>query len=149
MNIKNYTSEVPASRSISIIHQMLVDIGAESITYNMEGKVTVGITFLYTDPSLGHTLAFRFRAKVDEAYKILYAQYKKPTADTSARVREQANRTAWKILADWVSIQCSMILLDQASPLQMFLPYVYDIRDDETLFQKITSGKIKLLPPAS
>ena len=57
----------------------------------------------------------------------------------------QANKKAWKILSDWTEIQCSMILLGQTKPLQMFLPFMYDIQANETLFEKVTMGKIKLL----
>jgi hypothetical protein len=39
-----------------------------------------------------------------------------------------------------------MILLGQAKPLQMFLPFIYDTKNNETLFDKVTTGKLKLLP---
>jgi hypothetical protein len=39
-----------------------------------------------------------------------------------------------------------MILLGQAKPLQMFLPFMYDMKSNETLFDKVSSGKMKLLP---
>ena len=57
----------------------------------------------------------------------------------------QSNKTAWKILSDWPEIQCSMILLGQAKPLQMFLSFVYDMKSDETFFDKVSNGKMKLL----
>jgi len=60
-------------------------------------------------------------------------------------LQQQAMRTAWKILSDWTEIQCSMILLKQAAPLQMLLPFIYDMKTQETLNEKITTGKVKLL----
>jgi hypothetical protein len=33
----------------------------------------------------------------------------------------------------------------QAKPLQMFLPFVYDMKINETLFNKVSGGKVKLL----
>jgi hypothetical protein len=60
-------------------------------------------------------------------------------------IQKQAIRTAWKILCDWTEIQCSMIALGQAKPLQMFLPYIYDVKTRETFFDKTQNGKIKLL----
>lgn len=39
-----------------------------------------------------------------------------------------------------------MILLGQAKPLQMFLPFMYDMKTNETLFDKVSNGKVKLLP---
>lgn len=38
-----------------------------------------------------------------------------------------------------------MILLGQAKPLQMFLPFMYDMKTSETLFDKVTNGKLNLL----
>jgi hypothetical protein len=38
-----------------------------------------------------------------------------------------------------------MILLGQAKPLQMFLPFMFDHKANETLFEKISAGKVKLL----
>ncbi|MEO7264589.1 MAG: hypothetical protein ABIW38_06725 [Ferruginibacter sp.] len=38
-----------------------------------------------------------------------------------------------------------MILLGQAKPLQMFLPFIYDMKTNETLFYKVSNGKVKLL----
>jgi hypothetical protein len=55
-------------------------------------------------------------------------------------LQQQANKTAWKILSGWTEIQCSMILLGQAKKLQMFL------KSNETLFDKVTNGKLKLMP---
>jgi hypothetical protein len=40
-----------------------------------------------------------------------------------------------------------MILLGQAKPLQMSLPFMYDMKTSETLFDKVTSGKLNLSFP--
>lgn len=39
-----------------------------------------------------------------------------------------------------------MILLGQVKPLQMFLPFVYDMKTSETFLDKVSMGKMKLLP---
>lgn len=147
MNVKNYTSEVPASRSMARIEEVLVEIGASNITKTYVDKECTGLTFLYTDPGMAQTLAFHLKAQTEECYKILAAKVKRPRRGTEQTLRSQANRTAWKILSDWTEIQCSMILLGQAAPLQMFLPFVYDVAKRETLYDKIQSGKIQLQLP--
>lgn len=145
MNIKNYTSTVEASKSMARIEELLVEIGATDINKRYENKICTGLTFLYYDTQLGRTLAFHLKAQVEECFKILWKEVKKPLADTKSRLQQQANRTAWKVLSDWTEIQCTMILLGQAKPLQMFLPFVYDVRDQETLYDKIATGKMNLL----
>lgn len=145
MNIKNYTSTVDAGRSMARIEEMLVEIGANNINKKYENKVCTGITFLYFDNQIGQTLAFHLKAQVDEVFQILWKDVKRPQANTKDTMKAQANRTAWKVLSDWTEIQCTMILLGQAKPLQMFLPFVYDVKNEETFYDKVVSGKMPLL----
>jgi hypothetical protein len=145
MNIKNYTSTVEASKSMARIEELLVEIGATNINKQYQDKVCTGITFLYYDPHLQQTLAFHLKAQVEECFKVLWKEVRRPQSNTKEVLMKQANRTAWKILSDWTEIQCSMILLKQAKPLQMFLPFMYDIKTQQTLFEKVTTGKLKLL----
>lgn len=145
MNIKNYTSTVDASRSMAKIEELLVEIGATNINKQYAEKVCTGITFLLFDQQLQQTLPFHLSAQVEECFAILWKDVKRPRPDTRVTLHAQANKTAWKILSDWTEIQCSMILLGQAKPLQMFLPFIYDLKTNETLFDKVSSGKVKLL----
>ncbi|MEO6541673.1 MAG: hypothetical protein ABIN74_11795 [Ferruginibacter sp.] len=149
MNIKNYTSTIDAPKSMARIEELLVEIGASNINKRYEDKFCGGITFLLYDKKLEKTLAFQLKAQVQEAFTILYKEVKRPRPDTKDLILKQANRTAWKILSDWTEIQCSMVLLNQATPLQMFLPFMYDMQKDETLYDKVMSGKLDLLLPAS
>lgn len=145
MNIKNYTSTVDVTRSMARIEEMLVEIGATNINKNYENKVCKGITFLYYDLQVNQTLAFQLKAQVEEVFGILWKEVKRPQPNTKEQLKAQANRTAWKVLSDWTEIQCTMILLGQAKPLQMFLPFVYDVKSEETLFDKVVNGKMPLL----
>jgi len=146
MNIKNYTSTIEASRSMARIEELLVEIGATNINKQYENKICTGITFLLFDLQLQQTLPFHLKAQVEECFTILWKDVKRPRPDTRDLLKKQASKTAWKILSDWTEIQCSMILLGQAKPLQMFLPFMYDTKNNETLFDKVSSGKMKLLP---
>lgn len=145
MNIKNYTSSVEASKSMARIEELLVEIGATNINKQYENKLCTGITFLLFDQQLQQTLPFHLKAQTEECFLILWKVVKRPRPDTKEQLQKQAAKTAWKILSDWTEIQCSMILLGQAKPLQMFLPFVYDAKNNETLYEKVSNGKAKLL----
>jgi hypothetical protein len=145
MNIKNYTSTIDASKSMAYIEELLVDIGATNINKQYVNKICTGITFLLYDAQLLKTIPYHFKAQVEECFTILWKEVKRPHPNTKELVRQQASKTAWKILSDWTELQCSMILLGQAKPLQMFLPFMYDPATNETLFDKVTNGKVKLL----
>ena len=146
MNIKNYTSTIDASRSMAKIEELLVEIGATNINKQYAEKICTGITFLLFDQQLQQTLPFHLKAQVEECFSILWKDVKRPRSDTKDLLRKQAAKTAWKILSDWTEIQCSMILLGQAKPQQMFLPFMYDMKTNETLFDKVPNGKVKMLP---
>lgn len=147
INLKNYTSTVPAGSSMAKIEQCLVKAGATDISKKYEDGICIAITFRMLVNN--RPLFFKLPAKVDACFKVLWAEVKRPKPDTKSRTNEQAERTAWKIICDWVEIQLSMILLEQADPLEIFLPYAYDPSSDKTYYQKLKEGGFKaLLPPA-
>jgi hypothetical protein len=141
--IKNYTSSVPPERSVNHIEKTLVAHGAKNImkTYTPEAKLG-GLFFVISIE--GTDRPFKVPARVDRVEKRLKEQVKKPHRGTMERISEQAERTAWKLLADWVDIQMSLIDLDQAEFLEVFLPYVQTGRE-QTFFEKIKKDSMRLL----
>lgn len=115
--IKNYTSKVPAVRSISHIEEKLVAHGAQSIVKQYkEGKVAAVSFFLDID---GRLIPFRLPVKTDAVLKILKEEIRHP------KIEDQAERTAWKIISDWVDIQMALIDLKQAEMAEIFMPYMW------------------------
>lgn len=145
MNIKNYTSTVSADRSVNLIEHRLIGVGATHIAkvYEGEPKRLKGITFQI--PVNGIPLLFKLPAKTDLVFKVLWAEVRKPRPSTKQTIEEQAERTAWKILADWVDVQISMIKLEQAEFIEVFLPYSYDPKKDQTLFERFKENNFKQL----
>jgi len=58
---------------------------------------------------------------------------------------QQAERTAWKIVQDWVEVQMSMIQLKQADTIQVFLPYIYNGK--KTFYQSLKEANYRGLLP--
>lgn len=143
VNLKNYTSSVPAITSMGRIESVLVAAGATDISKKYEDGICTAITFRMVES--GRPLFFKLPAKVENCFQVFWKEIKKPQAGTKEKIREQAERTAWKIVSDWVEVQLSMILLEQALPLQVFLPYVYDPVKDQTFFERLESQNFKLL----
>ena len=144
MNLKNYTSTVPAATSMSRIQSLLVKAGATDISMKYSDMVCTAITFRMV-VSGQMPMFFKLPAKIEPCFKVLWSEVKRPQADTKRKITEQAERTAWKIIADWVEIQLSMILLEQAEPLQVFLPYAYNTVTDTTFFEQIKQNGYKAL----
>lgn len=143
MNIKNYTSGVPAEKSINRIEKILIEMGATSVNKQYEEKKIISITFLIIVN--GTTIPFRLPAKASEVYDVLRSEIKRPRSGTLDKLFEQSERTAWKLVCEWVEIQMSMIKLKQADFIEVFLPYVYNYAQNKTFYQSIKDGGFKQL----
>jgi hypothetical protein len=143
MNLKNYTSTVPATTSMGRIENALVKAGATDISKKYDNGICIAITFRMVEN--GQPLFFKLPARVEHCFTVLWKEVQKLQAGTKEKTREQAERTAWKIISDWVEIQLSMILLEQALPLQVFLPYVYDPATELTFFERLEQSNFKML----
>lgn len=145
MNLKNYTSGVPVSRSIMLIEEKLLSIGAKTISKFYDEQMNVeGFTFQIVKNGMP-SLIFKLPSKWRACEKVMRGEVKRPREHTFDKITEQAQRTAWKLLYDWVCIQVSMIELEQAEAIEVFLPYAYDPASNRTLFEKVKEGEIKLL----
>jgi hypothetical protein len=146
--IKNYTSTVPADHSVVHIERRLVAQKAKNIMkqYGPTGKLDA-IAFIVE--LNGHDMPFKLPAKVEQVYKKLTGAVRRARKGTMARIEDQAERTAWKLMADWVDVQMSLIELDQVEFLEVFLPYVYNPSTQQTFYEKIKGGGYKLLQPGN
>jgi hypothetical protein len=144
----NYTSSVPAERSISYIEHMLMQAGATHLSKAIGDDKTVAGFYFQLGIRKGdqiYPLTFKLPVRVDAVKKVLQREVKRPRPETMRRIEEQSQRTAWKILSDWVDAQLAMIQLEQAEAVEIFLPYVYDGQRDKTYFEIIKAGGFKQL----
>lgn len=141
MNLKNYTTQVNAVKSINMIEKLLVDFGSKNIMkeYGPEGRVSA---ISFTLDTQGMVLPFRLPAKVQEAYLWLKRKHNSSNAKT---LMDQAERIVWKQLYEWVFLQLCMIELEQAEKLELFFPYLKDVQKNETFYQKLKSNGFKQL----
>lgn len=142
-NLRNYTSEVPASTSIMRIEKRLIDMGATSIVKQYDGnKRTEGITFCFTLKN--QTVAFQMPANIDKVFAVLWKTVRNPQRVKPENYWQQAERTAWKNVADWVDIQCTLITMEQVEFMEVFLPYAL-APGGKTIYQIFNDNPQKLL----
>ena len=144
MNLKNYTTEVPAQRSIDYIEKLLVEAGASNIMKEFESGSCSSISFLIDIG--GQKLPFKLPAKVQNCY--VWLKKKKPNSKDTLLLA-QAERIVWKQMHEWVFLQLSLIHLDQLEKLEAFFPYLYDMQKQQTFFQKVKENGYKALLPAA
>lgn len=145
--IKNYTSGVSPETTIARIEYKLASVGASGIMklYGPDKRVTA-LIFNMPDGTRQH--AIKVPANVHACYEALWKQYcqthSHPREEAKTRISDQASRTAWRLVQDWIEVQVSMIVMRQAEPLEVFLPYVWDGK--QTYFEAIRSNGFKALP---
>ena len=141
--IKNYTSGVPIERTIGRIETMLAETGAASIHKDFEHGKLVALCFhvLLKD---NRNVTIRLPANAIAVYETLRNEVKRPRKGTLDKLRLQAERTAWKLMEDWIAVQVSLIRLQQSELLEVFLPYVWD--GSKTLYHAMKRQNFLALP---
>lgn len=143
--IRNYTSSVPVAQSLSFIEQKLSDFGASMILkeYDAETKRLSGLCFMV--PIGGVQVPFKLPARAEECARVLRKEIRRPRPGTEQRINEQADRTAWKLMAEWVDMQLTLVRLDQVKFVEAFLAFAYDPATKQTFFQRVEKNNFKLL----
>lgn len=161
MFLKNYTSAVAASHTIYRIEQLLIKVGANSIAkdYDATGKMS-GLTFEIQLEG-NRPMRIKIPADVEGCLSALWADYadgfslspdKNEVWGTARKKKkrrdfaDQAEKTAWKLMQDWVEVQISMVQLKQADFMQVFLPYAWDGR--RSFYQRLKETGFQALLPA-
>ncbi len=144
MPLKNYTSSVPVDKTIARIERLLIDFGATGIHKDTAGGAVKALAFaLLPEQTGGKEFAIRVPVNAEAVEKILREEVRRPRSGTLDKLHEQALRTAWKLMQDWIEVQLSLVRMGQAEALQVFLPYLY--RGGQTFFESIKGGGYKAL----
>ena len=135
MPIKNYTTKLDVYTSLGEIQGALARNGACKIMvdYGTDG-IPTGIAFALSTGS--GIRGFVLPANVDGVAEVFRRQ--KVKADG-----EQARRTAWRNIRDWVLAQAAFIEAGNVQADEVFLPYMTD-RNGRTLYQAYQDGKLAL-----
>lgn len=137
-NLLNYTTEVPASRSIGQIQGMLVEAGARKIAsdYNDKGLISALMFAVETPYGLQ---AFSLPVHTEKVLAVL--QREKPRSKYSTP--EHAERVAWRIMKDWVEAQLAIIRTEMVTLDQVMLPYMHS-KDGKLVYELIVEQQLAL-----
>ena len=153
---------MPVSETVHRIEKVLIKCGVLGITKEYGNTAGDIMAIRFHVKTEGPDLTIRLPVNKERCLDALWEDYvdgDKLSADGksiqwSSRKKkrksdfeEQAARTAWKIVQDWVEVQMSMIQTRQAETVEVFLPYIYDGR--ETVFNRIKAGGYRALLPES
>lgn len=134
MPIKNYTTKIDIYTSLGEIQGALARAGATKIMVDyLDGGKPDAVTFGVKSPT-GNMAGFKLTARTDGVMRAF-------ARDKIKTDREQAERTAWRNIRDWVMAQMALIESEQAELDEMFLQNLID-GSGRTLHETYKSGQL-------
>ncbi|MBV6342960.1 hypothetical protein [Candidatus Magnetobacterium casense] len=135
--LANYSTTVPASRSINEIQNILVAHGAQHILLDYNDGEPVGLAFIVNTP-YGDT-PFKLPANIGKVSTVLNKQRRRTQVSN-----EVAARVAWRILKDWVRSQMAILETEMVTIDQVFLPYMQVGASGKILYEVMLDHHLQL-----
>jgi hypothetical protein len=136
--IKNYTTSVPANRSIEEIQNSLVKHGATGVLYQYEqgtGRIdSLKFQLRINDRNVAFALPVNWRR---------FQEVLKRQAVKQHRDEAYVYRVAWRNIRDWVLAQMALYETQIIELPQIFLPFAVG-SDGKTLYEKVESSQFLL-----
>jgi hypothetical protein len=142
--IKNYTTDIPAERTIAEIQNILAQNGARgfALEYDESGRIKdIFFKIRLNDKEL----PFRLPAKPDNVCAALFAGMQYEDRLRQERMKK-AEAIAWRICKIWLEAQITLINLEQAKIEEVFLPYLI-MPGNKTLFETMEQNQFLLPEP--
>ncbi len=131
MAILNYSSKIEASVTIGEINAILSKFRARKITLdNDEDGYPVALTF-----GLSHLDSYMFFTVPCDYKKVLEVMRKQGVRNDFIK-KDQAVRTSWRIIKDWIEAQLALIESEQVTVNDVFLPFALT-RNGQTVREMI------------
>ena len=141
MAILNYTTKIDCDKTGQEIGKILSSHGAKGVLTEYD-SLTQQISAISFKIGLnGKDIGFRLPCDWRPVLKILENDSKIPRAN---KTREQAVRTSWRIVKDWVEAQMALVETQMVTTEQVFLPYAV-MNDGKTVSEKMLTGESPLL----
>ena len=140
MPIKNYTTVVPANRTITEIQDALVKNDATGVLYKYEqgtGRIEA-LQFLLRIKN--QDVAFSLPVNWRKFQRVLEIQQVRRWDE-----EDYVYRVAWRNIRDWVMAQLALYETEIVEMPQVFLPFATDAKG-QTLYEKVAQSKFSDSP---
>jgi hypothetical protein len=147
MAVRNYSTGIAVEKTVMEIEQILVKFGAEGIYKDYKGSKIAGLMFFLRKN--GQKIPFKIPMTIEKTRTIItkaVQEGKLPRKYLDEPLRsEQGERVAWRIIKDWIDSQLSLLEMQFADAIEIFLPYAYNMVEEKTMYQKFLENKEKYL----
>ena len=138
MGILNYSTSISADKTIGEIQKIISTKGASKIMIDYEEGKPVQLSFQIMNN--GFAVSYRLPAN----WKGVLSAINKSKVPTKFKNNEQAHRTCWRIIKDWVEAQVAIIEAGQSDLATVFLPYAI-MANNETVAKNFLDKKSEQL----
>lgn len=136
--IKNFSTSIPAEKTIAEIEVMLAKHKAKKIMKEFDDKGLVTRLSFTIDTENGEMpvkLPMN-KAGLMDVFKFQVHQKKLPRKFWGSEwSEEQAMRVGWRIIKDWLDAQLSLLDIEMVKISEIFLPYIYNAKLGKTMFE--------------
>lgn len=140
MPILNYTTKIDSIKTISEIQQLLAKNGVKKMIIDNDSRgLPTALTFCIEWN--GSLVAFNMPCNFEGVKK---AMMKNKKIARHHCTDEQALRTGWRILKDWIAAQLAIVEAEVATLPEVFLPYVVT-KSGSTMYHYLNSNSSLLL----
>ncbi|QCR23759.1 hypothetical protein [Pontibacter sp. SGAir0037] len=139
MPILNYTTKVPATKTVGEIQEVLAKAGASKIMIDYIDREPVAVSFLAIMQN-GTELSFRLPCD----WEGVLAALGRDKVERKFLTPEHAKMVAWRTVKQWVEAQLAFIEAEQATMAQVFLPYAVT-STGETMYDRLINDSKRLL----
>lgn len=149
MALLNYTTKIAPEQTISEIQKMLSGHGVTAVMTEYDGPHVSAVSFQIKidGKPMGIKLPCNWKAvlaifEAEKSDRNIYNPARKARADGERK--QQAIRTAWRIIHVWIKAQLALVEVNMVTVPQVFLPYVI-MKDSRTLYEHVVSDPKFLL----
>lgn len=143
----NYTTKIPANRSVAECQALLAEAGASAVAVMYETRQPAGLSFRIAGPAGPQD--FTLPVNIAGISRLLAAADYPASVKTAelARyvTREHATRVGWRVLRDWLEAQLAIVAAGMVTLDEIMLPYL-QVGKQQTLYQALQSNQLALNP---
>lgn len=139
----NYSTKASAEQTIGEIQRMLSEHGVTAMMTEYEGRNVSAVSFKMNLD--GKPMGFKLPCNWRSVQTIFQEpKHRKRLKCKIADIDDQAIRTAWRIIKDWIESQLALIEVGMVTLPQIFLPYTI-MKDGRTLSEHVENDPSFLL----
>jgi hypothetical protein len=141
----NYTTKVPAERSLGEISRLLAKSGASAVMHEYDDSGDIK-SLSFKMKLDGQEIGFRLPANWSGIESIMLEERRNRNSTLRPWMLEKDHfvNVSWRVIKDWIEAQLALIEANQATAQQVFLPYAIT-QNGQTLAERIQDNPGMLL----